>query len=243
MAYKNREDERAYNKKYYQRNKEEILKRKKRWLENNPERERETRKKYYKNNSGKIKKYCKQWRKNNLEKIREYDKQWRKNNSEKRREISNRYQKNNPGKNKERAEQWAKNNPEKVRERKRKWDKDKRKIDLKYNINEKMSCGIRASIKGNEKRRSWEKLVGYTLIDLIKRLKNTMPAGYTWQDYLQGKLHIDHIIPIDAFNFTRLEHTDFKRCWELENLQLLPARENLIKHTKLSKPFQPALRI
>ncbi|MBA7551803.1 hypothetical protein ES705_44352 [subsurface metagenome] len=70
-----------------------------------------------------------------------------------------------------------------------------------------------------------------------------MPAGYTWQDFLSGELHIDHIIPISAFNFTKPEHTDFKRAWALENLRLLPAKENMIKHDRLDRPFQPALKI
>ncbi|GAI61384.1 unnamed protein product, partial [marine sediment metagenome] len=38
-------------------------------------------------------------------------------------------------------------------------------------------------------------------------------------------------------------HIDFKRCWALENLRLLPAKENMVKHNKLDRPFQPALRI
>jgi 5-methylcytosine-specific restriction endonuclease McrA len=99
------------------------------------------------------------------------------------------------------------------------------------------------SLKGNKAGRRWEPLAGYTLSDLIKRLNKTMPEGYTWQDYLTGKLQVDHIIPRSVFNFTRPEHTDFKRCWALNNLRLLPARENSIKSNHLKKPFQPALKI
>ena len=92
-------------------------------------------------------------------------------------------------------------------------------------------------------RRNWENLVDYTLDNLIKHLKKTMPEGYTWDDYLNGKLHIDHKIPISVFNFDKPEHIDFKRCWGLKNLRLLSAKENLIKGAKLSRPFQPALQI
>lgn len=99
------------------------------------------------------------------------------------------------------------------------------------------------ALKGNKAGRHWEDLVGYKLNDLIKRLKNTMPKDYCWQDFMEGRLHIDHIIPKSAFNYTNTEHIDFKRCWSLDNLRLLPAKENLIKHNKLYKPFQPALAI
>ena len=118
-----------------------------------------------------------------------------------------------------------------------------KKTDLKYNLNRRMKTAIGMSLKGNKAGRHWEDLVGYTLINLIKRLKKTMPKGYTWQDFLEGKLHIDHIIPKNVFNFTKSEHIDFKRCWALNNLQLLPAKENLIKNDKLARPFQPALNM
>ncbi|MBA7579277.1 hypothetical protein ES695_14490 [Candidatus Atribacteria bacterium 1244-E10-H5-B2] len=154
-------------------------------------------------------------------------------------EISEQWHKDNP----EYAKQYYKNNLEKVRKYHNQYNKDRDKIDLKFNLNRKIEKAIRLSLRGNKAGWRWESLTGYTLADLIKRLNKTMPEGHTWKDFLSGELHIDHIIPIDAFNFTRPEHTDFKRCWELENLQLLPARKNLIKHTKLSKPFQPALRI
>lgn len=36
---------------------------------------------------------------------------------------------------------------------------------------------------------------------------------------------------------------DFKRCWALRNLQLLPAKDNLRKNAKIGKPFQPSLGI
>ena len=124
-----------------------------------------------------------------------------------------------------------------------KYQSERLKTDIKFRLNRNVSRLIRKALKGNKAGRKWGSLVGYTLNDLIDRLKNTMPAGYTWQDFLQGKLHIDHIIPISAFNFNCPDHIDFKRCWSLENLRLLPAKENMIKHNKLDRPFQPALRI
>ena len=70
-----------------------------------------------------------------------------------------------------------------------------------------------------------------------------MPKGYAWQDYISGILEIDHIIPISAFNFTKPEHIDFKRCWALSNLRLLLKEENRIKSNKMERPFQPALNM
>ena len=106
-----------------------------------------------------------------------------------------------------------------------------------------MRRAILHSLKDNKKGRKWETLVGYSLEALINRLLQTMPKGYTWQDYLEGRLHIDHRIPISAHNFAKPGQPDFKRCWALSNLRLLPVKENLIKKDKLNKPFQPALKL
>ena len=119
----------------------------------------------------------------------------------------------------------------------------KRRTDLKLNLDNKISSKIRRSLKGKKNYKKWETLVGYTKVDLIKRLKYTLPQGYTWQDFLDGKLHIDHIIPISAFNYNTSDNPDFKRCWALTNLRLLTEKENRIKGNKLEKPFQPALKI
>ena len=171
--------------------------------------------------------------------MKEYHKKYHIEFRKRKLRISEQWRKDNP----EKIKEWRKDNPEKIKEYINQWTKQRLKTDLKFNLNFKMRRAIGESLKGNKAGRRWESLVGYTLADLIKRLNETMPVGYTWQDFLQGKFHIDHIIPISVFNFTRPEHTDFKRCWALSNLRLLPAKENLIKGAKLNKSFQPALKI
>lgn len=135
--------------------------------------------------------------------------------------------------------QYCKNNRGKRRER----EKRRRKIDLKFSLNNKMTTAIRISLKGDKRGRHWETIIDYILDELIEHLKKTMPKGYNWQDYLQGKLHIDHIIPVSVFNFDSPDHIDFKRCWALGNPRLLPAKENQIKSNKLKKPFQLSLKV
>lgn len=196
-------------------------------------------KKYYIKNKEKLLKQHKQWQGKNPE----YSRQYYKNNCESISEYNKLWNKNHPEITKKATEKWRENNPGRVREAHKKYMNIRYKTDVKCNLNKKIRHAIYKSLKGNKKGRHWEDLIGYTLNDLIKRLKSTMPKGYTWQDYLRGKLHIDHKIPISVFNFDNPKHIDFKRCWALKNLRLLPARENLIKHNKLNNPFQIALRI
>jgi hypothetical protein len=100
---------------------------------------------------------------------------------------------------------------------------------------------MRVSLKRNKGGQTVESVLGYTCSDLKNWLHKTMPNGCTWVDFISGGLHIDHIIPVTAFNFTSPEDIDFKRCWALSNLRLLPARENIIKSNHLDRPFQPSL--
>jgi len=203
MAYKNREDKKAYNKQYRE------------------------------NNIEKLKEYNKQWSKDNREKLREYKKQYYQENKEYRREYQKQWRKDNP----EHHEQYYNQNKEKIKEHRNQYCVSKRKTNLSFNLNHRISNAIYYSLKGNKAGRHWETLVGYTLDDLIKRLRKTMPKGYTWDDYLQGKLEVDHIYPIAMFNFTSTIDYDFQRCWALKNLQLLPAKENRLKGCRLIKPL------
>lgn len=116
--------------------------------------------------------------------------------------------------------------------------------DLKFALENRVRTGIYMSLrrKGSKKYgMRWESLVGYDRDALHARLERTMPTGYTWDDFLSGRLHVDHIVPLAVHNYQSAEDRDFKRAWALENLQLLPVAENLSKSAKLSVPFQPSL--
>jgi len=240
---KNKDRLRKGYKKYYAEHEDEIKKRSKQWYKDNTEKARKQCMQWRKNNSKYIQECNKKYYIENQEEILRRNKQWRKNNCEKIIRQKIQYHKNNVGKERKWRRQRRKNNLEKIREYYRIRNKNKRKTDLKFKLNANIATAINDSLKGNKKGRDWKSLVGYTLNDLIKRLKKTMPEGYIWQDYLEGKLHVDHIIPKSAFNFSKPEHPDFKRCWKLKNLRLLPVRENLSKGDKLDRPFQPALKI
>ena len=196
---------------------------------------------HYKANKEKILKYSKKYRKENKEKIKKKDKHYRNNNKEKVIIFRKIYYKTNRDKVLAQQKIYFQVNKEK----RNVYYKKRRKTDIKFKLNSNISFHINHSLKkGNGKEgRSWKDMVPYTLHDLIKRLKKTLPVGYTWDDYISGKadLHIDHIIPIAVHNFKSYTDTDFQRCWALKNLQLLPAKDNMSKGAKLIKPFQPSL--
>ena len=164
---------------------------------------------------------------------------WASRNRHRIRENGIRYRAENKERVKASFERWKSQNRERFRGYMRKL-----KSQEKYRVSSRISNGMRASLKkrGSSKGgSSWCDLVGYSKEDLLKHLKKTIPAGYTWQDFLDGKLEIDHIVPVAAHNFSSPEDLDFMHCWSKGNLRLLPNLENRSKGAKLLKPFQPSL--
>lgn len=115
---------------------------------------------------------------------------------------------------------------------------NRNKVNLRYRLNIRMSHLIYNSLKKNKNNRHWGDLIDYNLDELKERLNKTMPKGYSWNDFQNGnKLHIDHIIPQRVFKFKKPEDKEFKMCWSLYNLRLLPASKNTRKWAYLDNPL------
>ena len=93
----------------------------------------------------------------------------------------------------------------------------------------------------NPKRNKWLDVLGYSINELKSHIERLFTVGMSWENY--GEWHIDHKIPVSAFNFSLVEDIDFKRCWSLKNLRPLWARDNLRKSARLDRPFQPSFLI
>lgn len=137
---------------------------------------------------------------------------------------------------------WIKNNPDKFSIISKRANA-KRLSTLSGRLNNNISSHIRYSLKrnnGSKKKKRWETLVGFNVVQLKKHLEKQFDENMTWENY--GKYwHIDHEIPIAAFNFEKPEDEDFSRCWSLSNLRPLEAIANISKGAKITKPFQQSL--
>lgn len=209
---------------YYQRNKARIIARTKQYTAKNKERISAQKKLKYLSNRDAVLRKCTEYAQQNKEKIRRYYKKYSQDPAHRRAHN-------------ESSRKYLANNKSVVnRNLRRKW-----RENTKFRLKSLMSCRIRLTLKGGKSGRSWESLVGYTAEALEKNLKRKIPKGYRWKDFIEGRLHIDHKTPVAVFNYKSFEDTDFKRCWAMSNLQLLPAKINIAKGHKLSKPFQPSL--
>ncbi len=161
----------------------------------------------------------------NFDKYKERLKKWKSENKDKMDAINAKHRRSD--RRKETLEVWRDKNREDINKYQRQWKNNKYKNDNSYRLNMNISRAIRLSLNGKKKGHKWVSLVNFTLDSLIKHLESQFKPGMTWENY--GEWHIDHIIPISYFNITDFNCEDFKKCWSLNNLQPLWAKDNLTK--------------
>jgi hypothetical protein len=91
--------------------------------------------------------------------------------------------------------------------------------DPSRKLSSRVSSDIRKRLRarGASKRgQHWENLLGYTVEHLKARLESLFEPGMMWTNH--GEWHIDHVVPVGAFEFKSPDDDGFKRCWALENL-------------------------
>lgn len=202
---------------------------------------KEARRKWYLKNKSKVRISSQKWYFNNIEKAKDYNKKYHIENKEKCNAQTREWYLNNKERDRELHRLWRGKNPEKLKEQSKK-QYLKKISTAQGKLNARMSNAIYFSLKG-AKRKHWEDIVGYTVEQLKKHLEKQFKPGMTWGNYGRNGWHIDHKIPISAFNFEDVNNIDFKKCWELKNLQPMVEVENIKKGAKLNKPHQPSLLI
>lgn len=145
----------------------------------------------------------------NKEKILNYAKQWRKDNKE----LNSKFMRD-----------WQEDNKDHVREYKRKWGANKLKTNKSYKIHDRFSTLMRNHmnkyIVNGKSGSSWVKFVDYDADDLIAHLgRMAFISGY----------EIDHIIPVSLYDFKKMGDDEFRKCWNLRNLRIIPKEDNIKK--------------
>lgn len=126
--------------------------------------------------------------------------------------------------------------------------KDKRKTDPVFKLRERFSISISTALRkfgGSKNGSSFLKHLPYSIVDLRAHLEKQFKPWMNWENY--GRYlkktwndndqstwtwQIDHIIPASTFTYTSMTDPDFQKCWALENLRPLTAKQNLIEGTQ-----------
>lgn len=157
---------------------------------------------------------CKQCKK-------EYDKKYRKDHKEKINEYRKGYYHGNKKREIEYSKQYNHDHKEERNEYSKRYLKNRKKIDLEY----RLKCNIRNSFSNfmkGVKTKSFSQYIDYTYEELIIYLG----INYGNKDY-----HIDHIIPQSIYDINNEE--DIRKCWDMRNLRMYPAVDNISKANKV----------
>lgn len=121
------------------------------------------------------------------------------------------------------------------------------RFDSDFNAKERLRRQLKKSLKfdgiadtlrlaavKNGKSNKVEQVLGFTIKEFRERFEQQFTNGMTWEKFNSGDIHIDHITPKSWFSYTSVNDLSFKKCWSLQNLQPLWAKDNLTKSNKYS---------
>jgi hypothetical protein len=170
--------------------------------------------------------------------------QYYENNSEKIKNNNSVYYNNSKDKLREksikRAKLWNSQNKEKVKiSRKKHNNKPVRKI--RNNIGRM----VRGILESNGVKKNWSSFldyVDYSVDELKNHLEKQFESWMTWDNYGKYDIktwndtdqstwawQIDHIIPQSILPYVSMRDKNFKKCWALNNLRPLNAKQNLLE--------------
>lgn len=158
-----------------------------------------------------------------------------------RKEYADRY----PNEIKERKLKYIKNNKEKVSTYMKKYqesykpirnarEKERLLTEPEYLLRKRIRNNILRYVKrsGVKKTCASTKILGCSHLEFKTYFESKFTDGMTWEIFCNSdRIHIDHIIPVDAFDLT-VEDELFK-CFHFTNLQPLWKEDNLAKSNKL----------
>lgn len=152
----------------------------------------------------------------------------------------------------ERTRKWREENKERFKELQRRWrqrnadycnEKGNEYIKRRYAKDPQfaLACKVRARVyqaiqKGGASRTGrTEELIGCSFNFLRQHIERQFKGKMSWDN--SGSFHIDHIIPLAAFDLT--DPAQLKVACNWQNMRPLPPRKNMSKGAKLLHPQQP----
>lgn len=189
---------------------------------------------YYQSNKSKLIKTSREWYQNNTDKKKDYDKEYNKINKDKKKKYDKNY---------------LLLNKDKINNRIYNYRKNRRRTDPVYRLRKSISYSVWYYLNLNNSDKNNEsviKYLPYTMLELKNNLESKFESWMTWDNYgsyhisswddsdsSTWKWNIDHIIPQSRLLYTSMEDDNFKKCWALDNLRPLSAKQNLLDGNKM----------
>jgi hypothetical protein len=123
-------------------------------------------------------------------------------------------------------------------------EKERSKTDPIFKLRRRLSNSIRNMLKcfkSSKNNESILKYLEYSIEQLKQHIENQFEPWMNWnnqgmykrnqwddEDQTTWVWNIDHIIPHSDLPYDNMEHPNFKKCWSLENLRPLSAKQNIL---------------
>lgn len=143
------------------------------------------------------------------------------------------WRKNNRAKHSAMARAWYRANKEHAIGKSVEYHLTREKEDINYRLKKRLRIRLNHALKNNWKKGSAVSNLGCSIEDLKKHLESQFQPGMTWDNYGRTGWHIDHIIPLSAFDLTN--PIELKKACHYTNLQPLWAKDNLQKGAKTNE--------
>lgn len=131
-----------------------------------------------------------------------------------------------------RKSNYRKNNKEKVNKNYREYMKKYRDNNPSFRMHKRISWIIKSCLDQKASSSYIFSKLGYNIDELKIHLESLFKHGMTWSNY--GEWHIDHVTPQSWLPFTNTDDENFTKCWSLQNLQPLWAKDNMKKGNRYS---------
>ena len=105
------------------------------------------------------------------------------------------------------------------------------KVDEQFKLQCYLRSRLNRAIKNIQKTGSAVKDLGCTIPELKIHLENQFLPGMSWDNWSPTGWHIDHEVPLDAFDLTDREQ--FLKACNYTNLQPMWGVENIKKGNKI----------
>lgn len=133
-------------------------------------------------------------------------------------------------------------NPEKILQQKKNYYKEKglekskdwqrkMKSDINFVTKKRLRGRVYVALKRGVKSARTMDLLGCTIEEFKAYFESKFTDGMTWDKYMKGGIHIDHIVPCVLFDLTKEEQQ--RKCFHYTNMQPLWAIDNLVKGKKV----------
>lgn len=184
-----------------------------------------------------------EYRKNNERIAKEQAKQYYQNNKDNILTNTKIYRQENKEAVAQSKKAYFQNNKATILKQRSNYKRIRRQIDPLFKLRENISASIRQALMSDGSSKIGQSILNYlsySILELKQHLEKQFESWMSWDNY--GKYNfeswddnnsatwawqIDHIIPQSNLPFSNMSDANFQKCWELNNLRPLSAKQNI----------------